>query len=254
MLKIQNLFGGYGSVDILKGINVECQKGEITTIIGENGSGKSTLLKAILGFITIKKGDILIDGNSALKMTQREKAQKISYLSQGNNFSDINVLNAVLQGRFPYLSFPRKYKSEDYEKAYKAIKKIGIDDIKERPLSSLSFGTRQKVYIATSLCQETDIILFDEPTAYLDIKHQFVLAEILLHLSKEQKAVLTVMHDIPLALKISHKIAIMKDGEIIMQGTPKEIFLSNIIPKIFGIEIISFETDGNIEYYCRYPF
>ena len=251
MLEIKNLCAGYGKTPVLQNASLSCGSGQITTVIGINGCGKSTLLKSAVGLTDIFSGDILLDGKSVLKMRENLRAQKISYLAQGKNVPDITVKNLVLHGRFPYLSYPRRYSSDDHAAALEAMKKMGIDSLANRNLRELSGGMRQKVYIAMALCQNTDIILMDEPTSYLDIDRQFKLADTMKSLAKEGRTVIAVLHDIILALKISDRIAVMENGTVVFSGTPAEIIAKNILPRIFHVDIIPVLCEGETEYVYR---
>ena len=251
MLEIKNLCAGYGKISVLRDVTLSCESGKITTIIGINGCGKSTLLKSAVGLSDISSGEIVLDGNSVLHMRENLRAQKISYLAQGKNVPDITVENLVLHGRFPYLSYPRRYRSCDRAAALEAMKKMGIETLANRHLRELSGGMRQKVYIAMALCQETEVILMDEPTSYLDIDRQFKFADIMKSLANDGRTVVAVLHDIILALKISDRIAVMENGSIVFTGTPKEILTKKMIPRIFHVDIIPVICEGETEYVYR---
>lgn len=251
MIRIQNLTTGYDKEEILKQVFLHCEKGKISTLIGPNGCGKSTLLKTIIGMLPIKEGTIQIDGVSIAHLSERERAQKIAYLSQGKNVPDITVERMVLHGRFPYLSYPRKYRKCDYDAAYEGMKTMGILELAKKPLSTLSGGMRQKVYLAMALCQGADIILMDEPTTYLDVVHQMKIFEICQKLVSEGKTILMVSHDIISALKYSDYIMVMNEGTMLKEGNTKEIIESNIISDVFGVSVLPFEIHGNKEYYYK---
>ena len=160
-LIVRNLSAGYDGKRVINDISFSAKKGEMTVIVGPNGSGKSTLLKSIGGIIKPFKGEISLCGEDLLSMKERERAKKVSYLSQNRGMAEIRVENLVLHGRFPYTGYPRRYKAEDYDKVWRALKKMGIYEKRDEMVSSLSGGERQKVYIAMCLVQETDVILFD---------------------------------------------------------------------------------------------
>ena len=237
MVEMKNITAGYGKQTVLAGVTASFEKRKLTSIIGVNGCGKSTLLKAILGILPLSSGEIIIDGNDLHSMSRNEIAKKIAYLSQGKNTPDMTVMQMVLHGRFPYLSYPRKYTSRDRETVYSAMEQVGIADLAEKPLFMLSGGMRQNAYIAMALAQDTDYILLDEPTTYLDIAHQLELMKLLKKLADNGKGIVTVMHDLPLAFDFSDKLTVMNNGEIIVQGTPSEISKLPIIEDIFGVKI-----------------
>jgi len=247
VLEIKDLYASYGKELILSGVTLSCESGKITTLIGRNGSGKSTLLKSVLGMLRDRKGEVLIDGKSLVGLSTSEIAKRVAYLSQDKNIADISVGRMVLNGRFSYLSYPRIYKERDHLMARLAMEKMGIYDLRDRPLSELSGGMRQKVYIAMALCQDTGAILMDEPTSYLDISQQYMLSDTLKTLANEGKTVLVVLHDILLALRISDSIAVLEDGKISFVGTPDEFIASGIPENIYGVSVCSAED----EYYYK---
>lgn len=243
MIEFEKVCAGYGKKQVLNNISLSFEKGSITTIIGPNGCGKSTLLKSAVGLCEVFSGNIIIDNKNADSITKQQRAQRIAYLSQGKNLPETTVGLLVLHGRFPYLSFPRKYSKADFEKAKLSMEKMGILQYKDTRLCELSGGIRQKAYIAMALCQEADTILFDEPTTYLDISQQFKMNDIFCELKQSGKAVVCVLHDIVSALKISDKIIVMSDGKVIKTGTPSEIVESGVISKVFGVEVYSHDNE-----------
>ncbi len=247
MLEIKNVTAGYGKQTVLNGITATFEKGKLTSVIGVNGCGKSTLLKVMLGILPMTDGTVEIDGAELSSLRRKEIAQRIAYLSQGKNTPDMTVMQMVLHGRFPYLSYPRRYTSRDREIAFSAMEKVGIADLAEKPLYSLSGGMRQNAYIAMALAQDTDYILLDEPTTYLDIAHQLELMKLLKRLGNNGKGIVTVMHDLPLAFDFSDKLTVMNNGEIIAYGAPSEISSLPIIEDIFGVKIKQMQ-DGKYLY------
>ena len=250
MLELNRISAGYGKQTVLDGISVDFEKGKLTSIIGVNGCGKSTLLKAILGILPLSGGEITVDGENLLTISRNEIAKKIAYLSQGKNIPDMTVEQMVLHGRFPYLSYPRRYSSHDREVAIKAMETVGVAEFAHKPLYSLSGGMRQNAYIAMALAQDTDYILLDEPTTYLDIAHQLELMRILRKLADSGKGIVTVMHDLPLAFDFSDKLTVMSNGKIIACGTPSELCNLPIIEDIFGVKIKQMQ-DGKYSYQYR---
>ncbi len=249
MIEVKNLCAGYGKMEILHEISFTANPGQITAIIGPNGCGKSTLLKAITGILPLSEGEIQICGVSAAQLTAAERARKTAYLPQGKNTPDITAGRMVLHGRFPYLSYPRKYSRKDYEAAEEAMKKMDICCLADRPLSQLSGGTRQKVYIAMALAQRSPVILMDEPTSYLDIGQQMKLIKTLRELAEEEKTVVLVLHDLLSALKFSHKICVMSEGRLLVQDAPEKILESGVLKRIYGVEVRSLSTPRGEQYY-----
>ena len=232
MIELRSISAGYGNHTVLEAVSATFEKGKLTGIIGINGCGKSTLLKVMLGILPCK-GDISVDGRSLKDMSRKEIAQKIAYLSQGKSTPDMTVEQLALHGRFPHLRYPRQYSRQDREIAFSAIEQLGLAELAQRSLGNLSGGQRQKVYIAMALAQDTDYILLDEPTTYLDISHQLGLMQTLRKLADGGKGIVTVMHDLPLAFTYCDEILLLDGGKVLAQGTPREV--RTHIEKVFGI-------------------
>ncbi|MGN1189809.1 MAG: ABC transporter ATP-binding protein [Candidatus Ornithospirochaeta sp.] len=236
-LVARDISAGYDKKPVLENVSFSAEKGSVTAILGPNGSGKSTLLKVISKIITPYKGEIVLDGEDLFSLSRVENAKKVAYLPQSRNTSDIKVSSLVLHGRFPYKGYPRRYTKEDYKKVDEALEKMGLQDKKDTVVSSLSGGERQKVYIAMCLVQETDVILFDEPTTFLDISRQFKVLSEAKELAREGKCVIVVLHDIIQALETADKIVVMKDGRTVAEDTPDAVYSSGILDSVFDIKI-----------------
>lgn len=243
MLEIKGLSAAYKKEQVLEDISLSLNENEITTVIGKNGCGKSTLLRAIMGAVPKVCGEILLNGENVRELSSIQLSRRISYLAQDKNIPDITAQRLVLSGRFPYLSYPRRYRKSDFEKANAAMEAMGICDLADIPLFELSGGMRQKVYIAMALCQETEVILMDEPTSYLDINGQFMLADTIRELANKRKTLLLVLHDIILALKISDKIVLVENGRIGFVGTPCEFLSSGVPERVYGIHVRRFGAE-----------
>ena len=247
MLEISRLTAGYGKKEVLHNLSVGFESGRLTAVIGPNGCGKSTLLKAILGLIPDTAGEVALDGTRLSDFRRGEIAKRIAYLAQGHTVPDATVEQMVLRGRFPYLNYPRGYSNRDYDLAYSAMERAGITHLASRHLVTLSGGLRQTAYIAMALAQDTDYILLDEPTTYLDVSHQLAFMRLLREIASEGKGIAAVMHDLPLALNFADCVAVMAEGNIVAIGTPREIAGSGVIEEVFGIQLM--ETAG--EYWYR---
>ncbi len=238
MLEIKKVTAGYGKKTVLDGVSVSFERGKLTSVIGTNGCGKSTLLKVILGSVPVRSGDIVVDGTELSSLKRNDVAQRISYLSQGKNTPDMTVFQMVLHGRFPYLSYPRRYTEKDRGIAWAAMERLGICSLADKPISSLSGGMRQNVYIAMVLAQDTGYILLDEPTTYLDIAHQRELMRVLRELADDGRGIVTVMHDLPMAFGFSDEIALICKNSEIIKATPEEMSTSPQLRKAFGVGVM----------------
>ena len=249
MIELKSISAGYGKSLVLDGVNASLEKGKLTCIIGENGCGKSTLLKSIAGILQITSGEMIIDGDNLSTLGRGEIAKRIAYLAQSKSTPDMTVEQMVLHGRFPYLTYPRRYREEDKLAAKTAMESVGISQLANRPLSELSGGIRQNAYIAMALAQDTNYILLDEPTTYLDVAHRLDLMRLLRRLANSGKGIVIVMHDLPLALDFSDSIVVIKNGEVAAHASPAEIFSSPLIREIFGVDI---EKTDNSKFYYNY--
>lgn len=242
MIEVKNVSAGYEGKSVVSDANVIFEEGKITVLVGPNGCGKSTLLKSVVGIVPYTAGDILIKGISTKKMSAKQMAQKIAYLAQNKKAPDISVMKMVLHGRFAYLGYPRKYSAKDIEIAQRAIKWADLEEKSEMLVSKLSGGMQQKVYLAMALAQDTDAILLDEPTTYLDVSHQFRLMDMVKKLAAEGKMVVMVLHDLTQAMEIADKIIVMKEGKIISQGTVEEIYKDHSLEAAFDVKIEKLQT------------
>ena len=246
MLELNNVSAGYGRKVVLDGVTVSFEKGKLTGIIGVNGCGKSTLLKAMLGILPLSDGEVVIDGNGLRSMSRNEIAKRVAYLAQGKDTPDMTVEQMVLHGRFPYLAYPRRYRPIDLEMAKRAMDAVGISHLAEKPLYELSGGMRQTAYIAMALAQDTDYILLDEPTTYLDVAHQLALMKLLKELADGGKGIVTVMHDLPLAFNYSDEIALIHNGGALLKSPPSARADSPYIKEIFTVRM---ERTANHQFY-----
>ena len=174
----------------------------------------------------------------------------MAYLPQNRRVPDISVLSLVLHGRFPYLSYPRRYRPEDREAALRALAWAGLTDKQDAPVKSLSGGMQQGVYLAMALAQDTGTILMDEPTAFLDIDHQLRTMELARRLAHEGKAVVMVLHDISQALRTADTVAVMHKGRLISTAPPDALYDSGLLPKVFGVDVRRIPLEDGPHYIC----
>ena len=253
MIELRNLCAGYGKRRILHEINTVFTRGRLTAVVGPNGSGKTTLLKAACAILPAESGEILADGANILRMKSKDRAKKIAYLAQGRSVPDMIAEQTVLHGRFSHLSYPYIYTQKDQEIAVNAMIRMGVSDFADMPMSALSGGMRQNVYLAMALAQETDCIFLDEPTTYLDIANRFQLMDTLRALANEGKCVVAVLHDLELALQFADEIAVMQNGTVVAKDTPARICQSKILETVFHISLQQIQTENGSTHYlvCR---
>lgn len=248
MLNIQNLTAGYPNNRVLTDVSMTFPEGTVTVVAGPNGCGKSTLLKALAGILPAE-GSLFLDELDLLTLDKRELAKKIAFLPQNRPVPEITVKNLVLHGRFPYLSYPRRYRQEDHRIAAAAMRKMDVTDLADRDIATLSGGQRQKVYIAMALAQDTPVVLLDEPTTFLDISHQMQLMTQAMALAKAGKTVVLVLHDLTMAMEYADSLVVMEDGRVVCRGDAEAVFASGKLAKVFGIQVKRMHTPDGWKYY-----
>lgn len=249
MIQIHDLCAGYQGWPVLRNVTLDFMPGEILAILGPNGSGKSTLLKATNGILPKAGGEILLDDAPLETLKPKEIAKKVAYLPQSRAVPNITARRMVLHGRFPYLSYPRHYGKEDWEMVDRALQWVGAEELGERTLPTLSGGQRQKTYLAMALAQNTQTILMDEPTTYLDISCQIEVMALACRLAGEGKAIVLVLHDLCMALQYAHRIALLRDGQLVHLGTPEELYLNGAIEDVMGIKLSRIQTKSGWRYF-----
>ncbi len=249
MIRCEALTAGYGKKAVIREITWQAEPGRLTVIAGPNGCGKSTLLKSVMGQTRILDGRILLDGRPVDSWNARERAKRMAYVPQSRNEVNLTVARMVLHGRFPYIVYPRHYTKEDQDMVEWALEKMGIQDLKDRLMSELSGGERQKACVAMALVQDAPAILLDEPTTYLDISCQLELMEILKQLAAEGKAVAAVLHDLGHSLRFADQIMVMEHGAVADAGTPEEILERGILESVFRLDICRSTDQAGREYY-----
>lgn len=239
-LLINDINFSYNGLPVIKNANFTVKPGEILGIIGPNGSGKTTLLNLISGVLEPDSGDIFIQGKNIKEMPKKEFYRIMAVVPQfGVAGFDFTVLDTVLMGRSPYLKGSFWEKEIDYQIAIDSIKKVGIYNLKDRYISQLSGGERQKVTIAQAISQQPKVLLLDEPTTHLDINSQIDVMNLIFRLNKEQNiTVLVIFHDINLAASFCPKILILSNGKIFAIGNTEEVLTSQILESTYDIPVV----------------
>lgn len=236
MLTIENLSIGYVGKTILNDLNITIAKGKITALIGPNGCGKSTLLKSISGSLKPAKGKVSLAGQDLSKLSHKKRAQQLSILPQSPITPEgISVRQLVSCGRNPYLSHWGGLSQQDRDEVQAALVETGLCDLADRTVDSLSGGQCQRVWIAMVLAQDTDYILLDEPTTYLDLTYQIELMEMMQKMNRQGKTLVVVLHDLNQACRYCDHLVVMKKGEIVAQDEPHKIFNSKLLKDVFSL-------------------
>ena len=208
-------------------------------------------LRTVNGLLARSGGEVLVDGVPLERLSAKEIAQKVAYLPQSRSVPNITASRMVLHGRFPYLSYPRRYRREDREMVHRALDWVGAAELADRPLTELSGGQRQKVYLAMALAQDTETILMDEPTTYLDVSCQLEVMALARRLAEEGRAVVMVLHDLTLALRYAHQTALLGGGHVVQTATPEELYAGEALERVMGVRLGRVETEEGWRYFYR---
>ncbi|MEZ0481522.1 ABC transporter ATP-binding protein [Planococcus sp. SSTMD024] len=237
-LSTRGLTLGYGETDIISELDLSIPKGEITVLIGSNGCGKSTLLRSLARLLKPKEGAVILDGQQISKMSTKKIAKQLAILPQTSIAPEgLTVLQLVKQGRYPHQSWIKQWSEKDEEAVFAALASTGLTEFAERKVDSLSGGQRQRAWIAMTLAQETDIILLDEPTTYLDLTHQIDILDLLYELNQTQnRTIVMVLHDLNLACRYADHIVAIHDKKVFKQGAPNDIITPDLMRSVFGLQ------------------
>lgn len=241
---ISGLEFGYSSSPVLKDVNLEVNGPQLISIIGPNGVGKSTLIHCINKILSPTKGVVMINGEDVSGISIKDMAKKVGYVPYATSDAfPLSVVDTVLMGRHPHSGW--KSLDHDLDVVYSTLKLINIEHLAMRSFDELSAGQHQKVMLARGLVQEPEILLLDEPTSNLDIKHQMEVTRILRNLSQE-KGILIIMisHDLNIAAKYSDNMVMLSNGSIYAVGAPKEVLTKENIKAVYGVDSEIIESHG----------
>ncbi|NMD72607.1 ABC transporter ATP-binding protein [Bacillus sp. DNRA2] len=237
-IEAKNLSISYGDTLIINELDLKIPKGEITVFIGANGCGKSTLLRTIARLLKPKSGSVLLEGEAIAKLSTKDVAKRMAILPQSPSAPEgLTVLQLVKQGRYPHQTWLKQWTEEDEKKVNEALAATHLESLQERTVDSLSGGQRQRAWIAMTLAQDTDIILLDEPTTYLDMTHQIEILDLLFELNEQKnRTVVMVLHDLNLACRYAHHIVAIKDQTVFAKGKPEHIINCDLVKGVFGMD------------------
>lgn len=238
ILETQELSAGYDEIKIIENLRLKIPSNKISVIIGANGCGKSTLLKTLSRLIKPCGGDVVLDGKKISEYPSTELAQTLGLLPQSPIVPEgITVADLVARGRFPYRKFMKNMSKEDYAAVEDALNIMGIADLANRSVDELSGGQRQRVWIALALAQDTDILLLDEPTTFLDISYQVEILDLLTDLNRKRgTTIVMILHDINLSARYADYLFAFYKGQLVAQGVPSEIVTPELIRTVYDLD------------------
>ena len=247
-LEAKNLSAGYGESLVLRDLDLSLPSGQITAIVGANACGKSTLLKVLSRLIEPKAGEVMLDGKALHKLPTRELARRLGLLPQSPIAPDgITVMDLVSRGRHPHHGLFQSWTRDDDKAVADALAATQTADLADRPVDELSGGQRQRVWIAMALAQETEFLLLDEPTTFLDISHQIDVLDLLTDLNRSRgTTIVMVLHDLNLAARYGDHLVAMLDGSPFQCGSPDTVLTEDMVRRVFNLEarILTDPTSG----------
>lgn len=239
-LTTRELTLAYEERTVVTDLRLEVPDGRVTVIVGPNACGKSTTLRALGRLLKPRGGSVLLDGESLAKLPTRRVAQQIGLLPQTPVAPDsITVADLVARGRQPHQHWWQQWSDEDERAVTDAMERTDVATLAERPVDELSGGQRQRVWIAMALAQETELLLLDEPTTYLDISHQVEVLDLVRQLNHDRgRTVVVVLHDLNQAARYADHLITMKSGEVVAEGPPSEVVTAELVREVFGLDCV----------------
>ncbi|KAB8143439.1 ABC transporter ATP-binding protein [Chloroflexia bacterium SDU3-3] len=238
MLETQDLTLAYDGQPIIHQLSAAIPAGKITALIGPNGCGKSTLLRGLARLMPPRGGSVLLDGKDIHRIATRDLAKIMGILPQSPVAPEgLLVRELVAQGRYPHQHWYQQWSPEDERAVERALEITGMVDLAARPVDALSGGQRQRAWIAMTLAQETELLLLDEPTTYLDMAHQLEVLHLLERLNRDEgRTVVMVVHDLNHATRYAQHIVAVRAGAVVAAGAPSEVITPDLLRRVFGIE------------------
>jgi iron complex transport system ATP-binding protein len=226
----------YDRREVIRDLDIEIPDRSFTVIIGANGCGKSTLLRALARVLKPARGTVLLDGKAISDYPSRQVARVIGLLPQSPVTPDgITVAELVSRGRFPHQGALRRESAEDRTVIERCLAETGLTELKSRPIAELSGGQRQRAWIAMALAQDTDLLLLDEPTTFLDLTHQIEVLDLCARLHETGRTVVAVLHDLNQAARYASHLIALRDGKVIAAGPPDHVITANLVERAFGL-------------------
>ena len=244
ILHVEDLCVGYGTRPVVSGVSFDLRPGELLSLIGPNGAGKTTVLRTLLRRLSPLGGTVLLKGIPLREWKERELARCCAAVLTGRDDPELMCCeDIVAAGRYPYTGRLGSLSAHDRGIIDETVRLVGVEEIRFSDFNSISDGQRQKVLLAKALCQEPELLILDEPTSFLDIRHKLEFMELLRQLLKEKNiAVIMSVHELELARKYSDRLLCIREGKAVRQGTPEEIFSGDYIDRLFGMESGSWEN------------
>ncbi|MGO1167329.1 MAG: ABC transporter ATP-binding protein [Janibacter sp.] len=247
LLSARDLTVGYGGEPVIPSLDLDVAHGDFMVIVGPNGCGKSTLLKSLARVLRPSSGRIDLDGRDAHRMRGRAVARRVSLLPQSAAAPEgITVAELVARGRHPHHTLLRQWSAEDEQAVAAALERTHLTELADTHVGSLSGGQRQRAWVAMVLAQDTEVILLDEPTTFLDIAHQYELLELFADLNAEGRTIVAVLHDLNQAARFASRLVVMREGRVHGDGPPTSVLTGDLVREVFslGAEVVDDPQSG----------
>lgn len=237
-LTTRKLTLSYDKNSIVAGLDLAIPTGQMTALVGPNGCGKSTLLRGLARLLKPQSGTVYLDGKAIAQLSTKEVAKRIGILPQSPSAPEgLTVRELIAQGRYPHQTWLQQWSQEDEQMLKQAIAMTDLAPFAERPLDTLSGGQRQRAWIAMTLAQNTDILLLDEPTTFLDLAHQIEVLDLLYDLNRDRgRTIVMVLHDLNLACRYADNLIALRNGQVFAQGTATQVMTETMLREVFGLE------------------
>lgn len=242
-IEVRDVSFSYGREPFIESLSASFPHGSVTSIVGPNGCGKSTTIKLVEGILRPRSGEVLVEGVPTLSMRAKERACRVAVLAQAVRPPAMTVEQLVACGRYPYQAHHGRLSPGDHRQIDRALELAGVTSLRDHDLRRLSGGERQRAFVAMTLAQDTDTIVLDEPTTYLDVRACHDLMRLVRLLNAEHgKTVVMVMHDLDLALRYSDRILVMERGRAVCSGTVEDVLAAGAIEHAFEVSVLPQET------------
>jgi len=238
LLSTRRLTLAYDGTSIIMNLDLAIPAGKITTLVGPNGCGKSTLLRGLARLLKPRAGTVNLDGADIFKLSSKAVAKRLGILPQGPVAPEgLTVRDLVAQGRYPYQNWLQQWSKEDERLVEQALATTGMTALADRALDTLSGGQRQRAWIAMALAQDTEILLLDEPTTFLDLAHQVEVLDLLYELNQtEGRTIVMVLHDLNQACRYADYLVAVREGQVWAEGLPAQVMTEAMVREVFGLE------------------
>ncbi|GAA3165107.1 MULTISPECIES: ABC transporter ATP-binding protein [Streptomyces] len=239
-LTARELTLAYEDRTVVDALDLDVPQGAVTVVVGPNACGKSTLLRALGRLLRPRRGAVFLDGADLARIPTKQIARSLGLLPQTPVAPEaITVADLVARGRQPHQHWWQQWSAEDERAVTEAMERTDVAELAERPVDELSGGQRQRVWIAMALAQETDLLLLDEPTTYLDIAHQVEVLDLVRQLNHERgRTVVAVLHDLNQAARYADHLVAMRAGRVLAEGPPAEVVTAELVHEVFGLEAV----------------